>query len=55
LTSIVQTIIHKHRALHKLFDHHWAHLIMLDVYSDCCLRYEARGHGESVLEPVNVT
>lgn len=41
---IINAIVQRHRALQKLFDHRWAHLVVLDFRSGGFLRYEPKGH-----------
>ena len=46
--AIVNAIVQRHRAIQKLFDHHWAHLTVLDFRSGEFLRYEAMGQWQRV-------
>src|SRR5437667_7098999 len=40
--SVVASIVQRHRGLQKLFDHHWAHLLVLYFRSGEFLRYGPR-------------
>jgi uncharacterized protein YbcC (UPF0753/DUF2309 family) len=46
--AIVTSIIQRHRALQKLFDNRWVHLIVLDIRTGQFVRYEPQGHWSSV-------
>ena len=46
--SVVASIVQRHRGLQKLFDHHWAHLLVLDFRSGEFFRYGPRGRWQSI-------
>jgi uncharacterized protein YbcC (UPF0753/DUF2309 family) len=54
--ALVKAIVQRHRAIQKLFDHHGAHLVVLDFRSGEFLRYEPMGRWQRVptLEPAGV-
>ena len=46
--ALVNAIVQRHRALQKLFDHQWAHLVVLEFRSGNFLRYEPKGRWQTV-------
>ena len=46
--ALVTAIMQRHRAIQKLFDHQWAHLVVLDFHSGEFLRYEAMAQWQHV-------
>jgi uncharacterized protein YbcC (UPF0753/DUF2309 family) len=48
LPAIISRILQRHRALQKLFDNMWLHLIVLDIRTGQFVRYEPQGQWSSV-------
>ncbi len=46
--ALLNAIVQRHRALQKLFDRQWAHLVVLDIRSGDCFRYEPKGRWHGV-------
>lgn len=46
--ALVNAIVQRHRALQKLFDHQWAHLVVLDFRSGEFFRHEPMGRWQRV-------
>lgn len=46
--ALVNAIVQRHRALQKLFDYQWAHLVVLDFLSGEFFRYGPMGQWQSV-------
>jgi uncharacterized protein YbcC (UPF0753/DUF2309 family) len=57
LPAIISRILQRHRALQKLFDNMWLHLIVLDIRTGQFVRYEPQGQWSSVSmgQPAGVT
>lgn len=57
LPAIISRIVQRHRALQKLFDNTWLHLIVLDIGTGQFIRYEGEGQWSSVSmgQPAGVT
>jgi uncharacterized protein YbcC (UPF0753/DUF2309 family) len=55
-SAFVNAIVQRHRGLQKLFDHHWAHLVVLDFLSGELFRHEPTGQWHSVptVQPAHV-
>jgi uncharacterized protein YbcC (UPF0753/DUF2309 family) len=54
--AIINAIVQRHRALQKLFDHQWAHLVVLEFRSGEFFHYESGGGWRRVptAQPVHV-